>query len=282
LLEEICFILISLFARRNPDEHRLIVSKQRIWYAARRGALVGIYMSCIGFAFLSLTTQMTSRLVGESDIRYDIYLVAIGCVSGLLTGFVFGVSHKQLETHVSIKPNQGIWRSLYNGARVLLIVGLIVWLVYDLPVLLSYKLAIDQLSSEIIDFPSQQLLTGVIIGVSIGAFFGLLNGWIACIKHVLLCIFLWRARVLPWNCANFLDYAAERILLRKVGGGYIFVHRLLLEYFASLETPFPEEAPAAAVVGDTPPVLSSTPQIDIAHPEEEASPPVPRRKTGFN
>lgn len=28
------------------------------------------------------------------------------------------------------------------------------------------------------------------------------------------------------------------IFLRKVGGGYIFVHRLLLEYFASLE---PEE-----------------------------------------
>jgi hypothetical protein len=33
----------------------------------------------------------------------------------------------------------------------------------------------------------------------------------------------------------FLDEAAERLLLRKVGGGYIFVHRLLLEYFASLE-----------------------------------------------
>lgn len=32
-----------------------------------------------------------------------------------------------------------------------------------------------------------------------------------------------------------LDYATERILLRKVGGGYIFVHRLLMEYFASLE-----------------------------------------------
>ena len=27
----------------------------------------------------------------------------------------------------------------------------------------------------------------------------------------------------------------ERILLRKVGGGYIFVHRMLLEYFAELE-----------------------------------------------
>ena len=34
------------------------------------------------------------------------------------------------------------------------------------------------------------------------------------------------------NHARFLDYAAERIFLQKVGGGYIFVHRTLLEHFA--------------------------------------------------
>jgi len=33
-----------------------------------------------------------------------------------------------------------------------------------------------------------------------------------------------------------LDYAADRIFLRKVGGGYIFIHRMLMEYFAALET----------------------------------------------
>ena len=27
------------------------------------------------------------------------------------------------------------------------------------------------------------------------------------------------------------------ILLKKVGGGYIFIHRMLLEYFAKLDTP---------------------------------------------
>jgi hypothetical protein len=39
----------------------------------------------------------------------------------------------------------------------------------------------------------------------------------------------------PWRYAAFLDYAAERILLRKVGGGYTFIHRYLRDYFASLE-----------------------------------------------
>ncbi len=41
---------------------------------------------------------------------------------------------------------------------------------------------------------------------------------------------------MPWNYTRFLDDTARRILLRKVGGGYIFVHRLLLEYFASLDS----------------------------------------------
>ena len=41
--------------------------------------------------------------------------------------------------------------------------------------------------------------------------------------------------LLPWRLIPFLDYAAERIFLRKVGGGYVFVHRMLMDYFASLE-----------------------------------------------
>jgi len=39
----------------------------------------------------------------------------------------------------------------------------------------------------------------------------------------------------PWRYARFLDDATDRIFLRKVGRGYIFVHRLLLEYFAALK-----------------------------------------------
>ena len=62
-----------------------------------------------------------------------------------------------------------------------------------------------------------------------------MGGW-AYLRHYVLRLLLWRAGAIPWNYPRFLDYAAEHILLRKVGGGYIFVHRLLLEYFASLDT----------------------------------------------
>lgn len=39
----------------------------------------------------------------------------------------------------------------------------------------------------------------------------------------------------PWNYARFLDDAIDRLFLQKVGGGYIFVHRLLMEHFAQME-----------------------------------------------
>jgi len=37
--------------------------------------------------------------------------------------------------------------------------------------------------------------------------------------------------------ARFLRYCCDRIFLQKVGGGYIFIHRLLLKHFASLKIP---------------------------------------------
>jgi hypothetical protein len=32
----------------------------------------------------------------------------------------------------------------------------------------------------------------------------------------------------------FLDHCVDLIFLRRVGGGYIFVHRLLMEHFAEM------------------------------------------------
>ena len=75
-------------------------------------------------------------------------------------------------------------------------------------------------------------------GPVLGLVFGLIAGGMkpggqACLKHFALRLSLVRNGSIPWNYVKFLDDAAERILLRKVGGGYIFIHRMLLEYFAA-------------------------------------------------
>lgn len=73
------------------------------------------------------------------------------------------------------------------------------------------------------------------VGITCGWAFTLYSGGFACIKHLVLRVFLWLSKSIPWKYARFLDAAADLLLLRKVGGGYIFMHRLLLEYFATLD-----------------------------------------------
>jgi hypothetical protein len=65
----------------------------------------------------------------------------------------------------------------------------------------------------------------------------MLYGGLTCIQHIVLRYILYYSNTIPWNYPAFLDYCADRILLRRVGGGYIFIHRLLQDYFASLDTP---------------------------------------------
>ena len=139
--------------------------------------------------------------------------VSAGLLFGLFGGLFSGLSVEQTETKT--KPNQGIWQSGRNALFVVLIVGLL-WL-----------LIVGLLFG---------LVVGLVLGLLSGLVFGLGAGGLAFIQHFMLRFILWREGYIPRNYARVLDYAAERIFLRKVGGGYIFIHRMLQEYFAGLET----------------------------------------------
>lgn len=97
-------------------------------------------------------------------------------------------------------------------------------------------------------------LTAAAAGTVVGAFMGgVASGWSGawlgaaflglvcaltfgghpCLQHLILRWFLWRNGNAPFHYVHFLDFAVERILLYRVGGGYAFIHRTLLEYFAS-------------------------------------------------
>jgi hypothetical protein len=62
----------------------------------------------------------------------------------------------------------------------------------------------------------------------------LLAGGKACIRHFMLRLILFKQGYVPWNYARFLDYATKRLFMQKVGGGYIFIHRMLMEHFAQM------------------------------------------------
>ncbi len=84
-------------------------------------------------------------------------------------------------------------------------------------------------------WPVLGLAFALMFGIFFMVCFGLTYGGVAVLSHFLLRYYLWRSGVIPWNFVTFLDFAASRILLRRIGGGYMFYHRLILEYFASLD-----------------------------------------------
>ncbi|MEU3643952.1 hypothetical protein AB0E59_11300 [Lentzea sp. NPDC034063] len=82
------------------------------------------------------------------------------------------------------------------------------------------------------------IVTGVVVGLAIGYGYsgrGVVAYWLA---RLLLA----RAGIVPAHLLRFLDFAVDRTLMLKVGGGYMFAHRLLLEHFAGLEPPGVKES----------------------------------------
>lgn len=71
--------------------------------------------------------------------------------------------------------------------------------------------------------------------------FILFTGWLSTLstglsdylRHRTVLRILARQGHVPKDLLGFLDYADSHILLRRTGGGYTFVHRLVLEYFAT-------------------------------------------------
>jgi len=151
----------------------------------------------------------------------------MGIITGSTTGVALGVlilskDIKTREAEVRQRPNQGIWQSARNACKLSVIAAL------SVGASIGFNLNVEQgtIAASVI---------GMSVGIGVGIFIALFFGAETYLKHFGLRYLLYRRKCMPWDYISFLDQAAERIFLRKVGGGYIFVHRMLLEYFASLE-----------------------------------------------
>jgi hypothetical protein len=215
----------------------------------------------------AITTVRLMALIGLSaglSIELSAGLGTYGLYYGLIAGLTAGLSYwlvlgllqsvsgVTVEDQRRVVPNQGIHRSALNGLVLGLISTVIVGLVVGLIIgLASQGSQVDRLIAGLstglsaglstgliaglIAGLSTGLIAGLIAGLSAGLSAGLLYGGLAFLRHYVLRFLLWRTGSVPWQYVTFLDYAAERILLRKVGGGYIFLHRLVLDYFAARE-----------------------------------------------
>ncbi|MGK7901414.1 MAG: protein kinase [Hormoscilla sp.] len=180
--------------------------KDNLFFGLRIGLIAGVIFGLAGWAALSLIYQRPVLRIMDM-----ISAGLVGLDAGLIVALIRSVKGGTIGT--SIMCNQGIWQSGKNAA-ILTVMAAITWGI---------------IAKIIIGIP---MLAGVIAGMALGLFS---PAGIACIQHVILRLVLYFNRYIPWNYARFLDYATQLIFLQKVGGGYIFIHRLLLEHFAEMK-----------------------------------------------
>jgi hypothetical protein len=181
--------------------------------------------------------------LGVGLVRTPVYGLVFGLVLGLVVwlvgALIVGLSFGEIESRVI--PNQGIVKSARNAAIFGLVFGLV-------------GVLVGGLAGAAVGGPDSALI-GVLGGLIVPLVVGLYTGGGSCLKHVILRLWLiWNGST-PWTYVRFLDHAADRVLLRKVGGGYAFIHRMLLDYFAARYV-----EPGAATAK---PATSSSPEAEL-------------------
>jgi hypothetical protein len=139
-------------------------------------------------------------------------------------GFVLDRAVVRSEVKIRTTAGVGIKHSRRNGT----IVGLAAAI--GTAVLALLMLGVAGMFGESIPWlASLPWITGGALFLGITA--GLAYGGLAALQYGRLRSMLQQLDLIPNEYIRFLDYAAERSLLRKVGGGYTFMHALLLDYF---------------------------------------------------
>ena len=198
---------ITLFEQMSWSWQR---AKSRIIRLVPLGLIVGLIAGLIVWLYFELTGR----------IDFEPVKILICGVMGVL---IFAQMSGLISTEVKRRtfPNQGIWSSRNNsgmgGLYGALINGLIAGLIFGLA------------NDDVMIFGSVEGFNFGLIG---GLILWMFNGGATCIQHFNLRRILYRKSCIPWNYARFLDYVSERLLMKKVGGGYVFYHRMLMEHFA--------------------------------------------------
>lgn len=195
---------------------------------------------------LSLLPNIVSSTAGIALIIFIIFFLF---PSFMLSGIKISTDIKETSL-----PNQGIRTSMLSTPLLTLIGAIssmpLVLLLFFLAALFCFNV-FSVVSSEVISQISINERIALFEAASICKELLVSRIWILqyvlaagaslavfpaspCLKHLSLRLLLAFAGLSPFNYSRFLDYSASRLFLRKVGGGYIFVHRDLLEHFAAM------------------------------------------------
>ena len=186
------------------------------WSGVRRRALstlVAGLVACGGYGLLMRTSLALS----------------MGIPAFLILGALRGLESR--EEPSPVRPNQGIRQSVLTATGFGMVTTVLTGALFSFVVipLLALVYPPETLANANLE-PSPLLFASS--GAAFGSIAGLTYGGIAVGLHVGLRLVMAWSTPLPLRLRPFLDHAVDRALMRRIGGGYIFVHRALLEYFA--------------------------------------------------
>lgn len=227
------------------------VEYQRIWYflvTMMASGLIGVGLGWLaegvidGVIFGVMFAISSGITFSVAHIRFD-----FGLLSGLISGIIYKLICMLFGTNI-FAIIAGITLGVFFAPLFVLIgdmyfkqMRIIIrytWLDFALEIirmirqgrfLLAYSFYTSLIFGLI--FWATRDLVG---NTKLGFLFGLLYGWSDLIAYKILLIGIKFANLLPWKLVPFLDHCVDLIFLRRVGGGYIFVHRLLMEHFAEM------------------------------------------------
>ena len=193
------------------------------WGKSRSGLIPGL--------ITVLSIGLMGGLIGGPSS--GLFLGLIGVLAAPIVGLIQAFQPTQYIERNTLSPGEGLRRSFQNGLTYGLIFGLIFGLICPLilvlVVWLMFGISYDEQLIEL--FIGVGLFAGPFGGLMVWLIFGLRQ----ILQHYTLRFWLWRTGVFPFHVIAFLEDACARHLLRRVGGSYQFMHRLLLDYFADLE-----------------------------------------------
>lgn len=243
-------LLAAVIVSRDKTRHSIRLFEELTWsppppkkllFEIRRGLTFGLVGGIGGGLLGAISLLMIGALDGVLDVLPGGILsfgALIGGVFGLgvALGNGFNASIKVKESSQPPSPNIGIRNSFFSSLKMTLIYGFIFWVIFGL---LGWLLAFF---SEGIQ--SLAIVFGAVLGVIAGIFGGMFSGLLlfggqTVIRHYVLRWLLASRKIMPFpfqdrKLIRFLDEMKDRVFLRRVGGGWVFIHRTLLDYFASL------------------------------------------------
>jgi hypothetical protein len=186
--------------------HRVVWS----WLSALR--FVGVGMAAYAGIYLPIRLLL-NEYQGDDwiNLLYE-PLLTLG-FAGSFGGIALGNS-PPVETITA--PNQGIHKALRNAAILACTIG-------PIGMLAAWRYAHGN--------PYEFAMLAISLGLIAAMLGGQRSGQVL-IQHFVLRVILWRNRCIPWNYARFLEFAVQRMFLRRAGGGYLFLHRSFMEHLA--------------------------------------------------